>query len=156
MFSRTPRAVAYIYWTLLIPCAWDDLINVTRHRLRTTARENGAAVSLQQSGAEWSVRDAALSKCKEIEQNGKDLATAGGVAVPPGWVEVDQGPEKTPTVFPIRSNGKRLLNLSVEAEKVWNCRVYLRLTWPIILCINVTSHHASGTAPPDASESSIQ
>lgn len=79
-------------------------------------------MSLQQSGAERCVRDAALSKCKKIEQNGNDLLAAGAMAVwrCGGAARVrGNGSEsgKMPTVFRIRGNDKELLNWSMRPKK---------------------------------------
>lgn len=79
-------------------------------------------MSLQQSGAERRVRDAALSKCKKIEQNGNDLPAAGAVAV---W-RVRQRAWKRIRVwkdahsFPNQGRRQRVAQLEHEAGKVWN------------------------------------
>lgn len=137
----SPELTLLIFCPLLLPLAcrvpWCifagrclfpvlDLINTVRLKLGTTACENGAGASLQQSGAERCVRDAALSKCRKIEQNGNDFPRSGLPRRCGGAASVrgnGSGSGKTPTVFRIRDNDKELLNWGMR-PKVWNSRIY--------------------------------
>lgn len=81
------------------------------------ARENGAGVSLQRSGAKRRVCDAVLSKCKKIEQNGNDLPRSGFRGGAARVRERGPGSGRDARSVSNRGNAKEWLNSSTRPKK---------------------------------------